>query len=83
MRVSERIFQKIYAITGNDRRHSRFRSKARIHDSEIYVHPSPSRLRTGTQGLHATTADAYQHSDCAAWKVERPLARTEVKGQLR
>src|SRR5260370_23155400 len=54
-----RIFQNFSGIMDSDRHHSRFRNKDRIHDNEICVHPSPSRLRTGIADLHATTTDAF------------------------
>src|ERR1700732_1712532 len=55
----------------SDHHHSRFRNRVRIHDSEICVHPSPSRLRRGIADPHATTTDAL-----APWsRVERKRPR--------
>src|SRR6202048_1929715 len=55
----------------SDRHHSRFRNRDRIHDSEICVHPSRSRLRMDIPDLDATTADAF----APWWKVERKRPR--------
>src|ERR1700737_5030817 len=55
----------------SDRHHSRFRNRDRLHDSEICVPPSPSRLRMDIPDLHATTADAF----APWWKVERKRPR--------
>src|SRR5258708_29491881 len=55
----------------SDRHHSRFRNRDRIHDSEICVHPSPSRLRMDIPDLHATTQDAL----APRWRVERKRPR--------
>src|ERR1700736_2024752 len=55
----------------SDRHHSRFRNRDRIHDTEICVRPSPSRLRTDIPDLRATTTDAF-----APWsRVERKRPR--------